>query len=252
LNTLKNPWLMRSGANATAGRRLICIPYAGGGAAAFSGWAKALGADVEVCSVQLPGRENRFREKPFDSMAPLVAAIAEGIRPILDEPYSIYGHSLGGIIGFEVARYSRSHFGREPENLIVSAVRAPHLPYPFSLIGKLPEAEFIAEIGSRYEPVPEEILRDEEMLRLTIPVLRADFSVFETYAYTDTPPLASNIHVLGGEHDRMVSRDALDAWSVHTTATHSVTIVPGGHFFIREQRERVWQRVREILQPSFQ
>jgi medium-chain acyl-[acyl-carrier-protein] hydrolase len=243
---------MRSGSTAFGSRQLICIPYAGGGAAAFSGWAKALGADVEVCGVQLPGRENRFRETPFESLAPLVAAVAEGIRPILDEPFSIYGHSLGGIIGFELARYSRSHFGREPENLIVSAVRAPQLPYPFSFIGKLPEPEFIAEIGTRYEPVPEEILRDEEMLRLTMPVLRADFSVFETYEYVDAPPLACKIHVLGGEQDRMVSRDALDAWRVQTTGAHTVTVVPGGHFFIREQRERVWRRIREILQASFQ
>jgi medium-chain acyl-[acyl-carrier-protein] hydrolase len=244
-----NSWISRRNPNLHAKQRLICVPYAGGGTAVFSEWPQKLGKDVEVCCLQLPGRETRFREKPFELMSELVPAAAEGIRDFLDKEFSLYGHSLGALIAFELVRYFRRHFGSEPANLIVSAARAPQLPYPFLSIGKLPQREFISEVGKRYEPISPELLADADMLQATLPILRADFAVFETYAYRDEPPLTANIHVFGGESDRTVSHEALLAWQAQTSGAHSVTMIPGGHFFIRDQRHRVLEFIRSLLCP---
>jgi medium-chain acyl-[acyl-carrier-protein] hydrolase len=245
--TTGNSWISRRNPNLHAKQRLICVPYAGGGTAVFSEWSQKLGNDVEVCCIQLPGRENRFRERPFELMTELVPAVAEGIRDFLDKEFSLYGHSLGALIAFELVRYFRRHFGCEPANLMVSAARAPQLPYPFLPIGKLPQAEFISEVGKRYEPIAPELLADRDMLQATLPVLRADFAVFETYAYCDEPPLTTNIHAFGGESDCTVRHEALLAWKAQTRGAHSITMVPGGHFFIRDQRHRVLECIRSLL-----
>ncbi|MCA9540674.1 MAG: hypothetical protein KC620_17365, partial [Myxococcales bacterium] len=48
-----------------ATRRLICLPHAGGGSAAFARWRGALPADIELSALRLPGRETRLSERPL-------------------------------------------------------------------------------------------------------------------------------------------------------------------------------------------
>ncbi|MFZ0635135.1 MAG: alpha/beta fold hydrolase [Candidatus Acidiferrales bacterium] len=241
---------MRSPSTPSARRRLFCLPNAGGGTAVFSGWSKLLGPEVEVCCLLLPGRENRFRERSFEHMPELVPAIAEGMRDYLDKPFSFFGHSLGGIICFELVRYFRSHCRWTPDHLFVSSARAPQLPNPFSRILSLPEPEFIEEVGRRYGAIPEEVLADEELRRLTLPMLRADFSVFETYEYSDGPPLECAIFAFGGQQDSMVSRESLEAWREQTSGAFTARLLPGGHFYLRDEKLRLLGQVRELLKSN--
>src|SRR5689334_14765630 len=97
-------WFETGRGNTRAPCRLFCIPHVGGTAAAFRGWANAL-PDMEVRPVQVPGREKRLREKPFSQLLPLVQAMAEALP--CDKPFAVFGHSMGALLTFELARELR-------------------------------------------------------------------------------------------------------------------------------------------------
>lgn len=219
--------------------RLICFPFAGGGPAAFRPWAKALPADVELCIVHLPGREGRWREPVLSRASDLIAPIAEALQPLLSVPYVFYGHSLGTLIGFEVARHLDRVHGTVPVHFVGGAHRAPHLPNPHPEIRHLGNDAFVAEINRRYGGIPQLVLENRELLELMLPALRADFSVYETYAHQDASPLRCPMSMFGGTDDRFVSAAEIAAWQQHTSARFHHTLLPGDHFFIQNHRDRI-------------
>ena len=192
-------------------------------------------AGVEVCPLQLPGRERRLPEKAFTRMEPLVEAIASAILPYLDKPFAFFGHSMGGIIGFELARRLRGEYGLKPEQLFVSGRRAPQIPSTKPVTYNLPEDELIEELR-RLNGTPKEVLEHPELLSLLLPVLRADFEVIQTYQYIEGPPLDCPISAFGGLEDADVGRDKLEGWREQTTAAFALRILPGDHFFLHSSR----------------
>ncbi|WP_240470234.1 thioesterase II family protein [Brevibacillus laterosporus] len=138
------PWLI-SHPEAKDTIRLFCLPYAGGGASAYRGWANALPRDIGVYPIQLPGRENRIGEQALCDMKALVEAISQAIYPYLDRPFLFFGHSLGARIAFELARAVRRKWKLQPCRLIVSGSRAPNIPEPHPL-HHLPDDEFVSEL----------------------------------------------------------------------------------------------------------
>lgn len=164
-------WISRPRPNPRARLRLFCIAHAGGGASAFRGWADALPPEVEVCLVQLPGRENRLMEKPFDRLDPLVAALTDAVRPWLDLPWALFGHSNGALIGFELARLLRERGLPGPRHLFASGRRAPDVPPQSRLTGHLPDDEFLADLGE-LGGLPRELLENREIMQMLLPLLR--------------------------------------------------------------------------------
>ncbi|MEQ8964161.1 MAG: alpha/beta fold hydrolase, partial [Coleofasciculus sp. C2-GNP5-27] len=150
-------WVICRKPNAQAKLRLFCFHYAGGGAWSFRDWSDNLPSSVEVCSIELPGRGFRLAEAAFTSLDPLVRAIADVLVPHLDKPFAFFGHSMGGLVSFEVARVLRTNQGLNPVHLFVSAHRAPQLPDPDPPIHNLPEPEFLDELR-HLEGTPEEVL----------------------------------------------------------------------------------------------
>ena len=228
--------------------RLVCFPYAGGGPAAFRPWGRDLPRDVELCIVHLPGREGRWREPAPHHADGLIGPIAEALLPLLSTPYVFYGHSLGTLIGFEVARYLARVHATMPSHFVGSAHRAPHLPNPHPEIGHLANDQFVAEINRRYGGIPQAVLDNRELLELMLPALRADFSVYETYGYTDAAPLGCPISMFGGSSDRFVSSAEMAAWQRHTSARFRHTTVAGDHFFIQSRRDVVLGAVLENVE----
>lgn len=224
------PWLVPLKPNPRASTRLFCFPYAGGGAHIYRAWPDSLPATIEVCPVQLPGHGARLMEAPFTQMLPLVQATAEALLPYLDKPFAFFGHSMGALVGFELARQLCRQYNLQPAHLFVSGCFAPDIPDP-NPIHNLPEAELLAELR-RLNGMPQEALENTELMRLMLPTLRADCIVTETYTYTDRPPLNCPISAFGGLQDHMVSRDDLEAWRLQTTASFSLRMFPGDHFFL--------------------
>ena len=249
---ITTPWLLCLKQNNQARLRLFCFPYAGGGAHIFRAWPDSLPADVEVCSIQLPGRGARLMETPFSQISLLVHALAHAFLPHLDKPFALFGHSMGALVGFELARQLRRQCGLEPVQLFVSGCFAPQIPDPH-LIGVLPEAEFIEELR-RLNGMPEEVLEHTELLQLMLPALRADCMLTETYTYMKQPPLNCPISVFGGLQDPLVGREHLEAWHEHTSASFSLRMLLGDHFFLHTSQplllEILARELRQLVSMS--
>jgi medium-chain acyl-[acyl-carrier-protein] hydrolase len=226
--------------------RLFCLPHAGGGASLFRTWSSALPPDIEVRAVQLPGRESRMREAPLNRLAALIPAIGHGLRPLLDRPFALFGHSMGGLLGFELARYFRQQWGKSPVRLFVAGYRAPHLPLRDMQLHSLPEPEFshhLRKLGG----TPAEVLDNRQLMDVVAPVLRADFEVCETYQYTPDKPLECPISAFGGLEDRMVPPADLSDWGTHTQRDFSLRLLPGNHFFVRSAPRALLEAVARDL-----
>src|SRR5437763_15337105 len=171
----RTPWLVSRKPNPRARVRLFCFPYAGGGDSVFRAWQKGLSEAIEVCPVQLPGRGARISEPPFTELSPLVRAAAQALAPHLDKPFAFFGHSMGALICFELARHLRKDGGPQPVHLFVSGRCGPQTPRePFA--GDLPDSEF-QEMLRRYNGTPEEVLENRELMELLLPAVRADFAL---------------------------------------------------------------------------
>lgn len=235
--------------NAQAKVRLFCFPYAGGGASVFRSWPNDLPPTIEVCAIQYPGRENRLAEPLLSSSEPLVEALTVDLQPYLDRPYAFFGHSLGALVAFDVARLLAQRQQSQPLHFFVSARAAPQLPTIEPPIHQLPPAEFIHKITA-LNGTPDEILRNAELMDLLYPILRADFAINETYVYRHGLPLDCPISALGGLRDSLISRAQLEAWSEQTRGPFAVRMFPGHHFFLHEMRSLLLRIVTQDLLQS--
>ena len=245
-----NPWIIpiRIGLDCI---RLICFPYAGGGPQIFFPWRSGLSGTIGIYGVQLPGRGRRLSEPPLTGVEAIVAAVAEVIEPMLDHPIALFGHSMGGLLAFELARYCRRRTGVEPNWLFVSGYQAPHVPHSRDIVHHLADVEFLDEIR-RLAGTPFEILENDEVWQLLLPTLRADFAAVETYTYRPEPPLSCPIVVFGGLQDRHFPVDSLDAWREQTTGSFSRHLLPGGHFFLRDSEADLLALLgRHLAEPLY-
>src|SRR5262245_7864563 len=211
--------------------RLICFPFAGGGASVFRGWADGLPDSVEVCPVQLPGRESRFSEPAFTRLGPLIEALARSLPPHLDRLFGFFGHSLGALVAFELARRLGRDGGPQPVQLFVSGCGAPQARTPERSVHTLQDAEFREELR-HLNGTPSSVLDNDELMEVLLPTLRADFALCETYTFAPGPPLTCPVSALGGLGDDAVSRQDLDAWREQTTGPFRRYMLPGDHFFL--------------------
>lgn len=231
-----DPWLQYRVVRPQARLRLFCFPYAGGSAAIFRNWSEYLPVEIEVCPVQLPGRERRLMEKPFCQLDELIMPLTQALLPYLDRPYAFFGHSMGGLISFELTRaLRRQGYPHAPTRLCVSGRRAPQIPDPDPPTYHLPEEDFIAELR-RLQGTPEEVLQNKELLHILLPLLRADFELCETYQYRQESTLTCPISAFGGTKDLEVSRAEVTAWQAQTRGKFKLRFFVGDHFFLHEQQ----------------
>ncbi|MBI5032172.1 MAG: thioesterase [Chloroflexi bacterium] len=241
-----NSWFVLSRQATSARLRLFCFPYSGSNAALFHAWQDGLPSSIQVYPVQLPGHGTRIAESPFTQLAPLVQATANALLPYLDKPFALFGHSLGALLTFELARYLRRTHHITPVCLIVSGHGAPYIPDRNLPIHDLPDAEFIAKLRA-LKGTPSQVLDNPELLEIILPVLRADFAMCETYRYEPVAPLECPIAAFGGLSDAYVSHVELEGWREQTTAPFAIRMFPGDHFFINTARASVLRMVAQEL-----
>ncbi len=229
-----------SPANLATGARpnLFCLPFAGGGASFYRAWATFAPPSIAICPVQLPGREERSRERPFDRMADLVAAAADNLLPHLGHRYALFGHSMGALVCYELAQALRDRGAPLPVHLFVSGSPPPHIAEKVPPVYHLPEEQLFEEVRS-YGGLPDEVMQSRELLDLLVPRLRADLAVTGTYVHTVRPPLPFPITALGGMSDHVVSTEAIEAWQEYTVSRFRSELFPGGHFFLTEHARRI-------------
>jgi surfactin synthase thioesterase subunit len=214
---------------------LVCLPQAGAGCGAFRAWQDVLGDEVSVVGVQLPGRENRFAAPPPESFAHVVAEIVAALVDTVSTPMVLFGHSLGGLIGYEVARA----LPQPPDALVLAASLPPHRS------GRA--------TGSIADDTDEGFLKalaakglDEEMRELALAVLQQDRDLAATYEDPAGAPVPCDLHVWGGERDERVSPEDLEEWRAYATRSFHMRQFAGGHDFCLESLE-VPLAVRALL-----
>jgi len=203
---------------------------------------------VDVLAIQLPGTESRVREAPLHSIPGMVDEFAPLIASQSDLPFGFFGHSLGSVLAFEVARALRRVGAAQPRFLIVSGRRPPRVPDRHAPLRHLPDGELVTHIDARYGGIRREVFQHPELMELLLPGLRASISALETYEFYDEPPLACPVLALGGASDPMAPLSDLAAWRAETTGPFSSRQYPGGHFYLLSDPQPILAEVVAAVQ----
>jgi medium-chain acyl-[acyl-carrier-protein] hydrolase len=241
-----NAWIANATRAATGAIQLFCFPYAGGSSSVFRSWRDELLPGVEVVPVHLPGREARLLEQPFTKLMPLLDELTEVLRRHVSGPFAFFGHSMGALVSFELARRMSQQYQLEPLHAFVAGYRAPQLPSHGKPIAHLPNQAFIEELR-RMNGTPEAVLQNDEMMQLLLPALRADFTLCETYVYHPANRLRCPISALGGWQDSKASKDELEAWQEQTEGKFTLRMFPGDHFFVHTAQHAVLAAIAQDL-----
>ncbi|MFM7363677.1 MAG: thioesterase II family protein [Cuspidothrix sp.] len=241
-------WVTCPQPNPEAKLRLFCFPFAGGSSTAFRTWPNYLPKTIEVCPIEIPGRGRQIKSPLYTEIQPLVQKIATNIIPYLDKPFAFFGYSMGALIGFELIRLLRSAYNFYPLYLFIAARGAPQSPNQNLPISQLPDADFLVEIAE-FNGTPLAVLENTELMEIFLPIMRADFTLLESYIYRKEPPLDCPITAFGGLQDQSVSYNSLLAWQVETIADYSLQMIEGDHFFMNTAIITLLNSVSQYLQP---
>jgi surfactin synthase thioesterase subunit len=233
----KSPWLIRQPGGPHR-LRVYCFSYGGGSAMAFRPWQAILGPEIDVCAVQLPGRGARMAETPYTDLALLIKDLAQVIAADSKLPFAFFGHSLGGIVAFELARYMQLHRLPMPLALFASGCNAPQHRNRSQGMHLLPDDALIDTLRD-YNGTPPEVLANRELMELVLPMIRADFTLVEDYQYRPAPLLNIPITVLAGQRDDRSCAEQAEGWHKETSATCRIEWFEGDHFFINSERDAV-------------
>lgn len=248
--TVSDAWLRRFHPVPGAAVRLLCLPHAGGASSFYFPISAALsalpGAPVEPLAVQYPGRQDRRHEPAMTSIQQLAAHITDAVGPYLDRPLAVFGHSMGALVGFEVARRLEAR-GHVPAVLVVSGRRPPGTAGPAGDLHRRPDAEVLAEVMALHGTSPG-LLDDEEIVRMILPALRADYTAVETYVHR-AGPLTCPITAFAGDADPRVTPAETDGWAACTRAAFSRRVFSGGHFYLGDRPAEVAAAIAAAL-PS--
>jgi surfactin synthase thioesterase subunit len=231
------------------GVRLFCFPHAGAGALAYREWSRLLPSAIQVLPVLPPGRETRFWEAPYTSIEPYVEDLAAALAPELRAPYALFGHSLGALVAFELARRVRASCVPAPAHLFVSGRIAPQHTEHRRILHRLPAADLAREVTA-LGGLPGEIDLSDHRLAHLLATLRADLAVNETYALRTEPALDTAITALGGTADPRVNDGELTAWCAQTTGPFALRTYQGGHFYLTEHRHALLSLIARTLLPT--
>jgi medium-chain acyl-[acyl-carrier-protein] hydrolase len=228
--------------------RLFLFHWAGGGATAYRRWPEHFPAHVSVSAVQLPGREDRLREAAFERMEPMLDALTAAITPLLDVPFAFFGHSLGGLVAFELTRRLRRQGLPMPKHLVVSGRRAPKAPvvpppvptYQLSMEGL---QAFVERLGG----TPRAVMESTELRDLYLRILRSDFALLDTHAPPPEEPLDIPLTAFCADADSQASVAEMEYWREESRGRFELRTFSGNHFFLLDNDAGVPAALRGVL-----
>ena len=242
----KSKWIKCLSPRSAPRLRLICFPYAGGGINVYKRWPPFFSKDIEVHAVHLPGRESRYKEGFAKTMNEVAKSVASELAQYRKQPLAFFGHSMGAIVAYEVARTLKKKYDWELEALIVSGRRPPHI-YTGGDLHKQPDQVFISEI-CRYNGTPPEVFADTELRQLFLPILRSDYTILENYEYMPSDVLSCPIAACAGEKDaKFAPAEELEAWKDLSSGPFTFHVFEGDHFYLNESVEQLTDFVKKCL-----
>jgi medium-chain acyl-[acyl-carrier-protein] hydrolase len=236
--------------NPAARLRLICFPFAGATSHSFSGnfehLPERIRDQIEIWSVVLPGHVPGQAGAVFVDLAPLVAYLDDQLVELLQSPFAFFGHSMGALISFELARRLDECERVGPAHVLISGRRAPTRPGQSTHLHRLSDDQLRRRLRT-LGGTPEEVLGNDELLALVLPILRADLQLCESYVFVPSAPLACSMTAMYGARDEHLSAADVVAWEEQTTGAFSWHRVPGRHFFLEESRAIAIDRIAQDL-----
>lgn len=230
--------------------KLFCFPYAGGSSFSYKDWCSGLPDFINVHPIELPGRGKRFRAPLLERMEDLVEdvfqAVVSEISPTTS--YAFFGHSMGCIIAYELS-HILLHRCRNlplPRHVFFSGRYAPHIKVEGELLCEMPDDQLLREIKA-LEGIPPQILGNEELVRLLLPVLKADVQAVENYCYRKRAQILNNDFTVFYGSDDWMANKRLQEWRCHTSGRCLFHEIQGGHFFIHENAHTVWKIIHHTL-----
>ncbi|MFJ8519620.1 thioesterase II family protein [Lysinibacillus xylanilyticus] len=229
---------------------MFCLPYAGGSEGTYYNWKKYLNSSIQIEPIELKGRGKRFDESFYETLDEAVEDIFENIKDkVIENDYVIYGHSMGSLLAYELYYKIKSQNIKNPEHIFFSGYKAPNIKRGRKIIHKLPDKEFVKEIFD-LGGTPEELLNDNELLQIFIPILRNDFRIIENYIYKKKKDkIQCDISILNGEQDDITFEEILK-WKDHGGRGVKIYNFEGNHFFINNNIEKITKVIYETIKLS--
>lgn len=244
-----SPWIT-SRPLPSARLRLFCFPFAGGSAAHFLPWQSALSPEIQVCAVQPPGRGARFHEPPLTDWGSVIGQLCEVLSEYDDLPYAFFGHSLGGLLAFELTRACVDSALPLPRHLFVSATNAPSTTPDRPDVTRMNDEALIARLRD-YNGTPAEVIDNRELMELLLPVIRADLTLLQNYRYQVRDPLTVPLSIMAGTTDSHLAHQTFSAWKDETTGPFCQHSFAGDHFYIQPEREAVLALLKETVAGEY-
>jgi surfactin synthase thioesterase subunit len=248
VETAESPgrWVKYPGPRPRAHTRLFAFHYAGGSASIFRAWPGRLPDGIEVIAIQLPGREGRIAEPPYDRMDPLVDQLIAVLQPHLDRPFVYFGCSMGARVSYALAQAQRERGLPLPGALFLAASPGPSLPVRVPGWDEPDEqlVDYLRGLGG----TPGAVLDKPELLSLVLPTVRADLTVVATWPYTGPAALPIPIHAFAGADDHYATPDRMAAWRRETEQDFTLSVIDGGHFFIHSALPEVLDLIARDLE----
>ncbi len=204
---------------------------------------------MDLCAIQLPGRETRLAEPPIPDLHELIEALIPALAADLDRPFAFIGCSIGALIAFELARALRRIGGPQPGHLFVVSRPAPHLPPMGSRLAHLPDHQLLDTLR-RAGAFPSAVMGDRAFLEMALPAWRMDLSLSDRYRYRAAVPFKYPISAFGGLSDHIVGRQVLVPWMSHTAERFELRMLPGNHVLPPASQTALMALVLEDLAPA--
>lgn len=243
----KNSWIKYECTRENPKYRIFCLPYAGGNALYYSKWAEYFNKEIEIYPIQLPGRENRIGECAISDAKVLCKEIITAIKPYLDIPFAFVGHSMGGILCYELTRQLIKDNIAVPEAIFISGTVPPHILKQSEKIYDMPEKEFLKRLVG-YDNINPKMFEFKEFYEYFLPTLRADFKLVETYEIEKKESLPCSITVFGGDNDPFVPLKYLKEWNDYSEKNLKIEVFKGNHFYITNHIKNICTIIRETLE----
>lgn len=211
---------------------IICFPHAGASSTAFFQMKKMMPPSINMHILEYPGRGKYFKKPLIHQFQKMIDFLVMEVQDFLKEPLAFLGHSMGALLSFETARQLRQLGMLIPAYLFISGRHSPQADYRSFRLSQLPDEEFSFILQKVYKGIPEQIHSDLGLMKIFLPILKADFSILENYQYVEQTPLPCEIIAVAGDRDHMVKEAQLNEWAQHTSSEFEKYIIPGDHFSI--------------------